>query len=399
MNRVYEKVIQDHLSKHRQMVFLAGPRQVGKTTTARAIVPEHHYFNCDIPSARRTITGGPEAVATQVGLSTLMDKPPTVVFDELHKYSKWKQLLKGFFDAYSSKTHTIVTGSARLNIYRRGGDSLMGRYFVYRMHPLSAGELVSHGNTDTEICPPTPVDKTQIDALLRFGGFPEPFLKSSSQFYNRWTRMRMDQLFKEDIRDTTKVQEAGQIQLLADLLTSRAGQLINYSELASAVNVSVDTIKRWISILESFFVCFTVRPWFRNVSKSLLKQPKIYLHDWSTLADEGAKHENFVACHLLKAVQWWTDIGLGKYELFYLRDKQKREVDFVVVRDSKPWFMVEVKTSGKRDLNPNLAFFQAQIGAECAFQAAFDLDYVARDCFTEKTPTIVPVSTLLSQLV
>ena len=209
----------------------------------------------------------------------------------------------------------------------------------------------------------------------------------------------MEQLIREDVRDLAKVGEISLMESLALMIASQSGQELNYSRLSVALGISVDTVVRWIAILESLYYCFRVRPWFRNVSKSLRKQPKVFLRDWSGISDPGAKHETFVACHLLKAVEFWTDSGLGKYELRYLRDKTGREVDFVVVRNGSPWFLVEAKSSANRDLNPNLAYFQASVKAPHAFQICFDMDYVDRDCFQERHPVKVPASTLLSQLV
>ncbi len=399
MKRIYETLLAEHIRENRQMAFLTGPRQVGKTTSALACSPMPHYLNWDRQTDRTDIIRGPDAVAQKAGLSTLQTMHPVIVLDEIHKYSKWKNFLKGFFDSYGSSCHAIVTGSSRLNIYKRGGDSLMGRYFPYRMHPLSVSELVSTDIIETEIrTAPMRIDKDAWESLLRFGGFPEPFLKGNTRFHNKWILLRTEQLFREDLRDLTRVRETGQIQTLAELVAAHSGQPVNLSNLAVAANVSVDTIRRWIALLESFHFCFTVRPWFRNVSKALRKQPKLFLWDWSVLKDPGARFENFVASHLLKAVHWWTDTGLGKYALNYVRDKNGREVDFLVVRDGAPWFLVEVKSSAKRELNPCLALFQRQTKARHAFQIAGDLDYVERDCFSATTPVRVPAMTFLSQL-
>jgi uncharacterized protein len=168
--------------------------------------------------------------------------------------------------------------------------------------------------------------------------------------------------------------------------------------MANAVNVSVDTVRRWIAILENLYYSFTIKPWFVNVKKSLIKQPKVYLGDWTLCQDVGARNENFIASHLLKAVHYWTDTGQGDYELFFLRDKMKREVDFLVTKNNNPWFLVEVKTS-KESLSANLQDFQRQINAQNAFQVTFNMDYVDRDCFEEKEPIIVPTKTFLSQLI
>ena len=274
----------------------------------------------------------------------------------------------------------------------------MGRYFIYRMHPFSVSEILTDKIAENEIRKPQIIDNSSFEQLLTFGGFPEPLLKADKRFYNRWRRLRTEQFFHEDIRDLTNVQEIAQLEILAEILKNQTGQLANYSTLANAINVSVDTIRRWIQVLENLYFCFCIKPWSSNVKKSLLKQPKIYLWDWTLCGNIGARNENFIASHLLKAVHLWTDIGIGDYELFYIRDKIKREVDFLVTKNKIPWFLVEVKTS-KDSLSPNLKFFQQQIKAEYAFQVTINMDYVDRDCFTESGPVIVPAKTFLSQLV
>lgn len=380
------------------MIMLTGPRQVGKTTTARQATGDHLYMTWDRQSDRITITKGADAVAQLLDLATVTATRPTVIFDEIHKYAKWKAFLKGFFDVYGEQVRILVTGSARLGFFRRGGDSLMGRYFLYRMHPLSVAELARPDVPPAEIRPPIETSPETLAQLLAMGGFPEPFTRNSSRFYNRWRRLRAEQLFREDLRDLTHTHEVGQVEVLAELLARQVGQLANYSSLAADANIATDTVRRWIATLESLFYCYRVRPWFRNVPKSLRKQPKVFLWDWSLVADEGARRENMVASHLLKAVHGWTDLGLGDYDLFYLRDKAKREADFLVTRGGNPWFIVEVKSAGKRELNPNLEYFQRMTGARHAFQVAFDLPFVDIDLFTRTTPCRVPALTFLSQL-
>lgn len=398
MKRIYETALADHLAHERQMVFLTGPRQVGKTTSARMIAGEHRYFTWDRQADRMIMTRGPDAVAADLALSTLRADRTNVVFDELHKYPRWKPFLKGFFDVYGERTRVIVTGSARLGFFRRGGDSLTGRYFLYRMHPLTVAELGEPAPRECEIGPPRPAQRGILDQLLVFGGFPEPFLRGSTRFYNRWKRMRLELLFREDLRDLTRIHEAGQVQVLAEHLANQVGQLLNYSSLAANVNVSVDTVRRWIATLEGLFYCFTIRPWFRNVPKSLRKQPKVYLWDWSVVPDPGARRENLVASHLLKAAHWWTDIGLGTYDLFFVRDKAKREVDFLLTREGQPWVLVEAK-SRDRSLTPALTYFHERLRTKHAVQIGFDLDYADADAFESRTPIRVPVASLLSQLV
>jgi len=402
MYRIYQEVIRAHLSKLRQMIFLMGPRQVGKTTLSRVAAeewPVHFYFSWDNAAERLLFLEGSEAIAEQAGLKELAQDKPILIFDEIHKFGKWKNFLKGFFDEYEKIVKIIVTGSARLNVYKKGGDSLMGRYFYYRIHPLSVAEIVASNLIEEEIRKnPLPIAEEDWTALLEHGGFPEPFVQRSKAFSRRWQAIRKDQLFREDIRDGTRIQELAQLELLAELLRRQAAQSMDYQSLAKKVGVSIDTIRRWVEVLKSFYYCFSIQPWSKNVSRSLLKEPKLYLWDWSLIDDEGHRHENFVASHLLKAVHFWTDRGLGDFGLYYLRTKDKIETDFAVTKNGKPWFLVEVKTKAK-GLSSALYHFQEETAASHAFQVAFDLPFVNKDCFTEKGPILVPARTFLSQLV
>ena len=393
--RLYTAILREHFEQHRQMAFLSGPRQVGKTWTAKSV--SQAYFNWDNADDRRILLRGPSALAASLGLDRLRTKAPVAVLDELHKYPKWKTLLKGFYDTYSERAHLLVTGSSRLDVFRRGGDSLMGRYFLYRMNPWSVGECVRTRLPVKETYPAREISKADWEALWEHGGFPEPFLRRDARFTRRWRSLRLAQLSREDLRDVTSVRDLGTMETLIELLGERAAQQLVYSNLAGEIQVSVDTIRRWIDLLARMHYGFAVRPWFTNVAKALRKEPKWFLRDWSGVADDGARAENFVACHLLKAVETWTDLGFGSFELRYLRDKQKREVDFLVVRDRKPWFLVEVKLSDT-SLSPALAYFQTQVKASRAFQAVINLPFEAVDGFAAKRPVVVPARTLLSQL-
>ncbi|OGO96417.1 MAG: hypothetical protein A3F41_03030 [Coxiella sp. RIFCSPHIGHO2_12_FULL_44_14] len=402
MRRLYENLIQQHVAHYQQMLFLAGPRQVGKTTislTAQALTDRLTYLNWDNQDHRKIILDGPTAVAHHMELSGVYVKKPILILDELHKYRRWKTFLKGFFDTYRNQLHIIVTGSSRLDIYRSGGDSLMGRYFPYRVHPLTVAECVRTAISHTDIHPPTPIESTLFDALFEFGGFPEPFLNKDKQFSHRWKQLRKEQLFRGDIRDLSRIQEIDQLELLSELIKHQAGQLVNYSNLANKIKVSVDTIRRWINTLSSFYHCFIVRPWSTNISRSLLKEPKIYLWDWSDINDIGKRAENFVASHLLKAVHFWTDQGLGNYGLYFLRDKEKREVDFLVTKNNQPWFLAEVKYGDNTSISRQLEMFQQQTKAKHAFQIAINKEFIPVDCFSYHHPVIVPAKTWLSQLI
>lgn len=379
------------------MAFVVGPRQVGKTTICRELTEDVSYLNWDDDDDRAVITKGVAAVADRVGLTQLRASPLVLVLDELHKYRRWRMFLKGFFDRHADAVRIVVTGSSRLDFYRKGGDSLMGRYFAYHLHPLSVGECLDVEPCEQLIRDPLPIEDECWRRLFEHGGFPEPYVRDDRRFSLRWQRLRVEQLVRGDIRDLTRIQEVDQLAILVTLLAVRSGSQINYTALANEVRTSVDTMRRWIAALCSLYHGFLVRPWFRNVARSLRKEPKWFLRDWSTIKDSGARAETFVACHLLKAVQVWGDQGLGTFELFYLRDKDRREVDFLVVRDDHPWFLVEVKTSEER-LAPSLAHFQAQTGAAHAFQVVLKLDFVDADPFTRHDPCVVPARTLLAQL-
>jgi hypothetical protein len=393
--RIYTAILKDHFEQNRQIAFVTGPRQVGKTWVCRSL--GNAYFNWDNIDDRRTLLRGPGALAEALGLDQLRAQPPIAVLDELHKYAKWKTLFKGFFDTYGERTHLLVTGSSRMDIYRRGGDSLMGRYMLYRMHPWSVGECLRTKIPAGAIHTPAEVAAEDWDALWEHGGFPEPFLRRELRFTRRWRTLRQEQLSREDLREVASIRDLGSIEMLMQLLAEHSGQQLIYSNLATEIQVTVDTVRRWIDLLARMHYGFVVRPWFTNVAKALRKEPKWFLRDWSGVVDDGAHAETLVACHLLKAVETWTDLGFGSFELRYLRDKQKREVDFLVVRDRKPWFLVEVKLS-ETALSPSLGYFQAQISAPHAFQVVINLPYMAADCFKVQRPTVVPARTLLSQL-
>jgi predicted AAA+ superfamily ATPase len=396
--RIYDALLIEHLAEHRQMALVTGPRQVGKTTTCRR--HSDAYVNWDNVDDRAQILAGPARLAERFGLDRLSDTTPVALFDELHKYPRWKSLLKGLFDTYSDRVRIVVTGSSRMDIYRRGGDSLMGRYFLYRMHPFSVAETMRQDlpHARRVVRHPAKIKASDLDALWEHGGYPEPFLKRDKRFSRRWQSLRLQQFVREDIRDLTQIQQVDQIETLVHLLAGRSAHQLVYGNLAKEVRVSVDTVRRWIDLLRDLHLGFLIRPWFQNVSRSLRKEPKWFLRDWSSIEDVGDKAETFVGCHLLKAVEGWNDLGLGRFDLGYLRDKEKREVDFLVARDGKPWFLVEVKHSDE-SLGRALSFFQKQVKAPFAFQVVVDADYVDVDCFARpRGPVVVPARTFLSQL-
>ncbi|MCD6413790.1 MAG: ATP-binding protein [Elusimicrobia bacterium] len=377
------------------MAFLSGPRQVGKTTTCRAYKRSHIYINWDNDNDRLLILKGPRALIENIGSSD----SSVIVFDEIHKYPDWKNYIKGFYDSYA-KGHfqVIITGSSRFDVYRKGADSLMGRYFLYRMHPVSVGEIIYKSFPRNKIRKPAKISNGEYETLLSYGGFPEPFIRKNKRFYNKWKYLRKQLLFREDIRDLTRIQEISQVQVLAELILLQAAQICNYVSFARKIRASENSIRKWISTLESLYYCFTIRPWSKNISRSLVKEPKIYLWDWSVISDKSARYENFIASHLLKAVNWWQDNGFGDFGLYYLRTKDKREVDFLITKDNLPWFLVEVKSSDCK-LSKHLEYFQDRTGAKHAFQVVIEKDFQNKDCFSFSYPVAVPATTFLSQLV
>lgn len=400
--RLYLKVIKKHFEENRQMLFLMGPRQVGKTTISRELLKDYRdgvYINWDNAKHRQMIIDGGEEIAELAKLDLDKEEKSLIVFDEIHKFRDWKNFLKGFFDSYEKRSHILVTGSSRLDTYRRGGDSLMGRYFLLRAHPLSIREILTDDVVEDFPAKQRNIKNLQLESLLCFGGFPEPFIKNTPRFYKRWKGLRHSMLFREDIRDLTRVHELSSMELLAELIRGQVGGQTTYSSFSKKIKCSVETICRWIEILKSFYYCFEVRPWSKNVTRSLLKEPKLYLWDWSIVENDGFLFENFVASHLLKAVHFWTDCGYGEYGLFYIRDKDKREIDFLLTKDEKPWVLIETKNSMNKSLSSYLEYFQEMLDVPHAFQVVLKTPFVNKNCFVEKGPIKVSAKTFLSQFV
>jgi uncharacterized protein len=350
-----ELAFEDH-----KIALVSGPRQCGKTTLAKMLLAERglgSYSNWDDPEVRRKWVKSP--------LSLLEVEPrgvPLLVLDEIHKVGGWKRTLKGLFDAQESPHDMIVTGSSRLNVYRRGGDSLLGRALHFRLHPFSLAELVQPAPPSTpdvqraklfELPPAGREAEEVLGAMLALGTFPAPLLGASERKARLWRRSRLERLVREDLRDLTRIAELGRIEMLASLLPERVGSPLSRASLREDLEVSHDTVTRWLALLGELFYCFEVKPWTRSIKRSLRKEGKVYLWDPAEVRAPGPRFENLVACHLLKACDFWTDTGYGRFELRYLRNKEKEEVDFLVAFDEKPWLVVEAKLS---DEQPSPAF-------------------------------------------
>lgn len=402
LNRFYLSDIEDHLNRFNQMVFISGPRQVGKTTLAKLIGERRGvflYLNWDILDDKALILSGPKKILERLSKDVVLTKKPLLILDEIHKYKEWKTYVKGLFDLCKDQVSIVVTGSARLDLYKAGGDSLMGRYFHYRIHPLSVGELCWGGKPREKLItnPHLIVDQTW-DSLMTYGGFPDPYVEADQTFSNRWKLLKHQQLFQEDVRDLSRIMDVLQMEVLAKTLEDEASQVVNYSKLAGKIRVSDKTIRQWIEVLKSLYYCFTIKPWAENVLRGLTREPKSYLWDWSSVKDGGARVENFVASHLLKATHYWSDVGLGVYKLHYVRDVHKKEVDFLVTKDNKPWMLVEVKSSYNQSLSRHLVHFHETLKTEHAFQVAYDLPFQEVDVFDLKFPKIISLRSFLSQL-
>lgn len=324
MKRYLEKYILEDLKE--KIVFLSGPRQVGKTTLSRQLIPSHFYLNYDSTADRKVIKA--EEWTRDVEL---------IIFDELHKMKKWKSWIKGIYDNEGIPPSLLVTGSARLETYKKGGDSLAGRFFSYRLHPLTVKEICSYLNEEP---------KAALDNLIKLGGFPEPYLKKDESYAKRWRRTHTDTIIREDLLDLERVRDIKSIEILIDLLRSRVGSTTSYSSLANDLQVSINTVKHWLQILENLYIIFPVRPYHQNIARSILKESKYFLYDTGAVdGDLGAKLENAVACALLRELHFIEDTTGSRVALHYLRDKEKREVDFLLLVDKKPIKMIEVKVS------------------------------------------------------
>jgi predicted AAA+ superfamily ATPase len=337
----------------KKITLLSGPRQSGKTTLSKALpFNSFEYFNFDEVGQRR-----------QVISKNWSRKADLLIFDELHKMTKWKSWIKGIYDTEGVRPRILVTGSARLDVFRKGSDSLAGRHFLYRMHPLSVAELqgIDH-----------PEDA--LEGIMSRGGFPEPYFSKSEIDSKRWRISHLDVILRQDLLDLEQVKNIVGVETLVELLANRVGSTISFRNLAQDLQVTPQTVQRWVILLERLFVIFVVRPYSKNLARALLKEPKIYFYDTGRVSEAGgAKLENVVACALLKRANFLTDTQGSKCELYYLRDREKREVDFLTTKDSKPEFMVEVKTSDDQ-FSPSLRYFSERLVHTAAIQLVHKLD-------------------------
>ncbi|MFC1679196.1 ATP-binding protein [Elusimicrobiota bacterium] len=352
-SRQLTRYLADHIDADltEKMVFLGGPRQVGKTTLSLGLLrpkgaDESHagYLNWDDIQARGPLLRGNLPPAQQ-----------RIILDEIHKFKGWRNLVKGFYDKNKSKMSFLVTGSARLDYYRKGGDSLQGRYHYYRLHPLSVNELGRR------------TASSDLEQLLRFGGFPEPFLAADEKSWRRWHRTRIERVVYQDLRDLENVKEISLIELLVEHLPACVGSPLSIKSLSDLLQVSHASVDRWIRMLERLYVCFRIPPFGSPKIRAVRKEKKLYFWDWSQVETPGARFENMVASQLLKYCHLLEDTEGYRMELRFIRDTDKREIDFVVLQEKKPLFAVEVKT-GERRPSPATAYFRERTSIRRFYQ-------------------------------
>lgn len=322
-----------------KMVFIGGPRQVGKTTMSLLFlnpskISNPGYLNWDRVSDKSMI------LKDQLPLNLKI-----LVLDEIHKYRNWRNLIKGLYDKFKDTHKFIVTGSARLDYFRKGGDSLLGRYRYFRLHPFSLMELDENPK------------ESDLKRLLKYGGFPEPYLKMSEITHRLWQKERMQKVVQEDLRDLETVKDTSLLLLLAELLPTKVGAPLSLKSLEEDLQVSQPTIKRWVEILSNLYYCYTILPFGAKKIRAVKKLHKLYLWDWSQVESKGLRFENLVASQLLKFCHYKEDIEGYFMELRYLRDTDGREIDFVVLQNKKPIFAVECKT-GEAKLSPHIGYFK-----------------------------------------
>lgn len=358
--------VDELLRNYGKMVLLSGPRQVGKTTLAEQLAQRRggaQQFNWDVLTDQRKLLKTPYFFAEQTS-----PEAELVIFDEIHKYARWKNYLKGAFDRWGREYQFLVTGSDRLDLFKRGGDSLMGRYLAVPLFPFTLGELRG------ELPPlrrlgellqtgPSHADSRRNDyeSLLALGGFPEPFVRQERSFYELWAADRRALLIRQDIRDATRIREISLLEMLGHLLPERVGSPLSINALREDLGVAFETVRDWVSVLGQFYFLFLMSPFTAGMARTLRKEQKAYLFDWGELDEPGARFENLVALHLHKAVCTWRALGEGECALHYLRDKEKREVDFVIVHRRRAVCLVEAKV-GTLEPSKHLEYYQARLG-------------------------------------
>lgn len=353
-------IVKDAL-KDKKMAFISGPRQVGKTTLGKQLLKDkNNYFSWDQTEFRKTWTKFPERTLDHIGQGP-------VLFDEIHKDRKWKSKIKGIYDTHAEELPLLVTGSAKLDIYRRGSDSLLGRYIPYRLHPFSVSE------SSKPLGPDAILKNFQVSYgwrdLMALGGYPEPLLSGQEKKAQRWSRLRLDRLAYEDTRDVKVLSDLNAFRVLLDLIPEKIGSLFSFHSLKEDVGVAYATVRDWVLLSETLYYGFFVRPYSKKIKRAVRAEPKFYLYDILQIpkSETSKRLENLTALHLIKACHFWTDTAKGVFDLFFVRDKEKREVDFLITRDKKPWILIECK-SGLKSVSAHLLYYASKLKTPLNFQ-------------------------------
>ncbi|MBK8872095.1 MAG: ATP-binding protein [Elusimicrobia bacterium] len=356
------------LASDKSMVFLSGPRQSGKTTLARTIATQfanHLHFNWDLDKDKALLLKNP---AFFQDINRKDDSPPLIAFDEIHKYRRWKNYLKGIYDTYAGSYRFLVLGSGRLDVYQKGGDSLAGRYFQFHLWPFTLAELGARRRSfESFYSDPLSVlsdDPGLADTwtqLTQLSGYPEPFLSGKKTFHEKWARTYRRQLIREDIRDATLLRRIGDMELLYDLLPERVASPFSLQSVGEILHVSPVSVAHWMKVFESFYLIFRISPWHQRMARAIRKEKKVYLFDPAHIPDPGACFENRVALELLRAVSTWNDRGWGDFDLRYVRNKEGQEVDFLITSRGKPFLLIETKLSDDT-VSKSLVKFQTLLG-------------------------------------
>lgn len=371
-HRYLEALINEICFSADKMAFVSGPRQCGKTTMAKILLKQRgigEYYNWDETKFRRQWTKDPYLI-----LPNLAGKiKPLIILDELHKAKLWKRSLKGLYDTQDSKCDILVTGSARLNIYRKGSDSLMGRYYHFRLHPFSVAELLK---SDISVAPDDLISilfskphssiqvERALEKLYQYGPFPEPLFTATSKSLHLWQRNRIEKIIREDLRDLSRLPELSQVEMLVSLLPERAAQPLSIKALSGDLEVAYTTIKRWLNYLNELYYLFGLKPYAKSLARAIKKESKLYLWDWSEIENKGARFENLIASHLLKYCDYLTDTGVGDFELRYLKNKEKQEIDFLILRNKKVFLPIEAKYA---DEQPSLSWSKFMTQLNCSY--------------------------------
>ncbi len=345
----------------KQMRFIAGPRQCGKTMLAKDFLKsnamEKLYYSWDDRETKQSYFKNNRfyrEFLMEIGKS----KRPWICFDEIHKYPKWKDVLKSFYDADGDIINFIVTGSARLDMFSKSGDSMAGRYFLFKLYPLVLNEISkinkpafdniesTEGFIEKRLAS-TKYEQEIMEKLLKFSGFPDPFISGRDIFQKKWKNSYIDKLINDDLKSIAQIKEAENVSRLLFLLPNKVGSPLSVNSLREDMLASYNAIKNYLHFIEMACVVFMISPYFTSLSRSIKKEKKLYYYDWTHIPDQGARFENYIAVELKAMLEIWNDLG-NEFDLHYLRARDGKESDFLITKDQKPWLIVEIKSKKQK---------------------------------------------------